>query len=86
MTTTLGKRVPIELSPTGLAYFPRHDKDDDDWERVAQRSMPIAATETQIQEARETKQVQGEEKEGDFKKMSVQEFFRSQVGIKKPSV
>jgi len=38
MATNLGDRVPLELSPTGFAYFPRHCEDDDEWERVSQHS------------------------------------------------
>jgi hypothetical protein len=56
---SLGERVPIELSPTGFAYFPRHDKDDDDWERVSQHSMPITV---QRQDAQDKPQEQGVEK------------------------
>jgi hypothetical protein len=33
-------RVHLELSPTGFVHFPRH-RDDDDWERVSVRSVPI---------------------------------------------
>jgi hypothetical protein len=62
MATALGERVPIELSPTGFAYFPRHDKDDDDWERVSQHSVPKTATETQVPETPKTKQTKGDEK------------------------
>ena len=56
---SLGERVPIELSPTGFAYFPRHDKDDDDLERVSRHSMQNTA---QTQNAQEESQEQGYEK------------------------
>jgi hypothetical protein len=64
MTTALGDRVPLELSPTGFAYFSRHDKDDDDWERVSQHSIPIAATAAQVEGTQETQHAHGDQKMG----------------------
>lgn len=37
-----GDTVPIVLSPTGFARFPRHSDDDDEWERLSQHSVPEA--------------------------------------------
>jgi hypothetical protein len=78
MTTALGDRVPLELSSTGFAYFPRYDKDDDDWERVSQHSIPITATAAYVEGTQEAQRVQGDEK----KATPVRSMFRGLFGGK----
>jgi hypothetical protein len=72
---SLDERVPIKLSPTGFAYFPKHDNDDDDWERVSQHSMPITV---QAQDAQEKSQVEGYEE----KVTPISSLFRRLFGGK----
>ncbi|KAL7776926.1 hypothetical protein CFE70_007346 [Pyrenophora teres f. teres 0-1] len=38
VTLNSGDTIPIVLSPTGFARFPRHCEDDDEWDRLSQSS------------------------------------------------
>ena len=38
VTLNSGDTIPIVLSPTGFARFPRHCDDDDEWDRLSQLS------------------------------------------------
>jgi hypothetical protein len=78
LTAALGDRVPLELSPTGFGYFPRHDKDNDDWERVSQHSISISATAAHVEGTQEAQRAQGDEK----KATPVRSMFRGLFGGK----
>jgi hypothetical protein len=39
-SSSLCDHIPLEQSPTGFVYFPRHRDDDDDWERLSVQSVP----------------------------------------------
>jgi hypothetical protein len=75
LTTALGERVALELSPTGFAYFPRYHDNNDDWEHVSQHSVSMASSRKQAQE---TQQVQRDEK----KTVSLKSMCRGLFGGK----